>query len=82
MARGKVIPKNAKLPTTTIGPSKPGQKAIKFRKGGLHQSLGVPQGTKIPSSKMAAAKSGSYGPKAEKQANFASALKSMRSGGK
>lgn len=82
MARGKVIPKGAKLPTTTIGPSKPGQKAIKFKKGGLHQSLGVPAGQKIPASKMSSAKAGNYGPKAEKQANFAGALAKMRNGGK
>jgi hypothetical protein len=44
---------------------------VSFQKGGLHRSLGVPQGQKIPASKMAAAKAGRYGPKAQKQANFA-----------
>lgn len=46
--------------------------SVTFKKGGLHQSLGVPQGQKIPASKMAAAKAGKYGPLAKKQANFAS----------
>lgn len=46
--------------------------SVTFKKGGLHQSLGVPQGQKIPASKMAAAKAGKYGPLARKQANFAS----------
>ena len=45
---------------------------VSFKKGGLHQSLGVPQGQKIPASKMSAAKAGRYGPLAKKQANFAS----------
>ena len=45
---------------------------VTFKKGGLHQSLGVPQGQKIPPGKMAAAKAGRYGPLARKQANFAS----------
>ena len=59
--------------TVTIG-GKGGQKPITFQKGGLHRSLGVPQGQKIPASKMSAAASGSYGPKAQKQANFAQGL--------
>ena len=33
----------------------PGKKPITFKKGGLHQQLGVPAGEKIPASKMAAA---------------------------
>lgn len=44
---------------------------VTFQKGGLHESLGVPQGQKIPAGKMAAAKSGRYGKKARKQADFA-----------
>lgn len=44
---------------------------VSFHKGGLHESLGVPQGQKIPAGKMAAAKAGKYGPKAKKQAAFA-----------
>jgi len=62
-----------RLKLTTISGGK-GQSPVTFRKGGLHQSLGVPQGQKIPASKMAAAKSGSYGPLAKKQANFAQGM--------
>lgn len=51
-----------------------GQKPVTFKKGGLHQSLGVPQGQKIPAAKMAAAKAGKYGTLAKKQANFASGM--------
>lgn len=47
---------------------------ISFKKGGLHESLGVPQGQKIPAGKMAAAKAGKYGPKAKKQASFAEGM--------
>jgi hypothetical protein len=53
-----------------------------MKKGGLHQSLGVPQGKKIPAGKMAAAKAGKYGPKAKKQANFAKSLAKVRPKGK
>lgn len=49
---------------------KDGEKPIKFHVGGLHQSLGVAQGEKIPSSLIDAAKSGSKGEKAKKQAMF------------
>ena len=51
-----------------------GQKPVSFQKGGLHRSLGVPEGQKIPAAKMAAAKAGRYGPKANKQANFATGM--------
>lgn len=51
-----------------------GQKPVTFQKGGLHKSVGVPQSEKIPPAKMAAAKAGKYGPKAQKQANFASGM--------
>ena len=57
--------------TQTIKPTKAGQKPLKFKKGGLHASLGVPQGKKIPSGKMSAALSGKYGPLAKKRASFA-----------
>lgn len=50
---------------------KEGRKPIKFHEGGLHQSLGVKSGEKIPSSLMNAALSGSKGAKAKKQAEFA-----------
>lgn len=45
-----------------------GQKPIVMEKGGLHRSVGVPMGEKIPASKMKAAMAGEYGPKAKKQA--------------
>ena len=45
--------------------------AIHFKEGSLHSELGVPQGKKIPASKMQAALSGSDGPLAKKRANFA-----------
>ena len=48
-----------------------GKKPIEFKPGGLHQSLGVPADKPIPPGKMAAAAKGEYGPKAQKQANFA-----------
>lgn len=57
--------------TRTIRPKKKGQKTIRFKAGGLHRSLKVPAGKKIPASKMAAARAGRYGPKAKKQALFA-----------
>lgn len=49
----------------------PGKDPISFEKGGLHRSLGVPADKPIPAKKMAAAAKGAYGPKAQKQANFA-----------
>ena len=50
------------------------QKPVSFSKGGLHRSVGVPEGQRIPASKLAAAKAGEYGPKAKKQANMASGM--------
>jgi hypothetical protein len=61
-----------KSKTQTI--KSPGKAPVSFRKGGLHESLGVPQGQKIPAAKMAAAKAGKYGPKAKQQANFAQGM--------
>lgn len=49
----------------------PGKAPISFKKGGLHESLGVPQGKPIPQAKMDAAAAGKFGPKAKAQANFA-----------
>jgi hypothetical protein len=49
---------------------KKGKRPLTFKKGGLHESLGVPQGQPIPPGKKAAALRGDYGPKAKKQANF------------
>lgn len=57
--------------TETIKPAKKGEKKITFEKGGLHESTNTPQGEKIPAKKRAAARAGKYGPKAEKQAQFA-----------
>jgi len=53
---------------------KKGQKPVSFQKGGLHESLGVPQDEPIPAGKMAAAAQGKFGPKAQKQANFAQGM--------
>ncbi len=58
---------------------KSGKKPIHFKEGTLHSQLGVSQDKKIPSSKMSAAMSGSYGKLAEKRANFA---KNVLTGGK
>lgn len=51
-----------------------GKSPVTFEKGGLHRSLGVPQGQKIPAKKVAAAARGAYGPKAQKQANMAKGM--------
>ena len=50
---------------------------ISFKKGGLHESLGVPQGQPIPANKMSAALSGKFGAKAAKQARLAQTLEGM-----
>ena len=50
-------------------------------KGGLHRSLGVPEGKKIPPAKLAAA-THSANPRIRKQANLAKTLKSFRGGGR
>jgi hypothetical protein len=52
----------------------PGKKPVTFQKGGLHSSLGVPQGQKIPAAKLAAAQAGKFGPKAKAQASFAQGM--------
>lgn len=44
---------------------------LKFKKGALHEQLGVPQKEKIPASKMKAALSGKDGLLAAKRARFA-----------
>ncbi len=51
--------------------SKKDKPDIKFKPGKLHEQLGVPQGDKIPASKMQAALSGAKGELAKKRANFA-----------
>ena len=50
---------------------KAGKKPIKFKEGALHSQMGVPQGEKIPSSKMEAAAEGKMGKLAQKRAMFA-----------
>jgi hypothetical protein len=66
--------------TVTIGPQRKGQKPIRFRRGALHEQLGVPQGEKIPEGKKEAALAGRYGPLAKRRATFAfrGALKAGR----
>ena len=66
------------MKTETI-PAKDGHKAIKFKKGALHAMLGVPQGDKIPTSKMDGALDGKDGALAKKRALFA---KNILRGGK
>ena len=58
----------------TISGGGKGKAPVQFTKGGLHKSLGVPEGQTIPAAKMAAAKAGKYGPLAAKQANMATGL--------
>lgn len=53
------------------------QRAIQ-NPGGLHESVGVPQGKKIPKAKVNAAAKGKYGPKAQKQADLAKTLGKLR----
>ncbi len=73
-ARAKKMPgKTVKVGGTQVIREKD-KKPISFKKGGLHQQLGVPQGEKIPASKMAAAKEGRYGKLAKKRAVFATGL--------
>lgn len=50
---------------------------ISFQKGGLHESLNVPQGEPIPAAKLRAALAGKYGSKAKRQAELARTLEGM-----
>lgn len=50
---------------------------ITFHKGGLHESLGVPEGQPIPAGKMRDALAGKYGSKAKQQAALARTLEGM-----
>jgi hypothetical protein len=50
---------------------------ISFMKGGLHESLGVPEGQQMPPAKVNAALAGKYGPKAKRQAQLAQTLEGM-----
>ena len=55
---------------------------ITFKKGGLHESLGVPEGKPIPAGKMRDALAGKYGSKAKRQASLARTLEGMNHGPK
>ena len=57
--------------TVVIMPKKKGQKELKFKKGGLHKSLGVKGGENISGKKFKEALAGKKGAKAKKQAQFA-----------
>ena len=59
-----------KSKTRVIKPKKKGQKPIKFKEGGLKQSLGVSSKVPIPKGKFQKALKGGYGKKAKAQANF------------
>jgi hypothetical protein len=54
--------------------SVPGTGIKGIRKGGLHETVGVPEGQPIPASKKAAALAGKYGSKGVKQAQLAETL--------
>lgn len=56
------------MATTTIRSK--GKKPITFKRCGLHNSLNVPCGSKIPAEKIQAALNGDFGPKARAQAAF------------
>lgn len=45
--------------------------------GALHRQLHVPEGEKIPASKLRSAASGNYGPQAERRAHLAGTLKGL-----
>ena len=53
-----------------------------MKKGALHRQLHVPEGEKIPASKMKAAREGKYGALAERRAHFAHTLASFDVGGR
>lgn len=78
-AKAAVKPGPVKRPagpasSTTLIKGGAGEKPVKIQKGGLHKSLGVPEGQNIPAAKMAAAKAGKFGPLAAKQANLATGM--------
>lgn len=58
-------------PYDTVEPTKPDQKPIRFKRGGLHESTGTPAGKKIPAAKKLAALKGKFGSLAKKRAQFA-----------
>jgi hypothetical protein len=51
---------------------------ISFTPGGLHRTVGVPQGQTIPQSKLQAALAGKYGPKGAKQARLAQTMRGFK----
>lgn len=55
----------------TVVMSQKGKKPIRFRRGALHEQLGVPMGEPIPASKKRKALAGGYGALAKKRAAFA-----------
>jgi len=64
----------------TVTIKKKGKKPLSFEKGGLHESLGISQGRKIPENKIRAAAAGRFGEKARAQAQFY--LNILKKGGK
>lgn len=66
-----VTKRKKKTTRVTMKPRKRGQKKVTFEEGGLHKSLGVPMGMKIPESKMQEAMRGEHGMKAKRQAMMA-----------
>jgi hypothetical protein len=78
MAKKAAKKSSKKAKTVKISTGK-GKKPIKFKKGGLHRALGVPEGEKIPADKLAAAKKRAKpGSKLAKQLALAKGLKKMR----
>jgi len=69
--RAKEMPGKSVKVGGTVVIKKKGAKPLGFKKGGLHESLGVPQDEPIPQKKKEAAMAGKYGKLAEKQADFA-----------
>lgn len=70
-ARAKKTPGRTVKPGGVQVMKEEGKTPLAFRKGGLHKSLNVPQGQKIPAAKMKKALSGTLGKEAKKQALFA-----------
>ncbi len=54
----------------TVTMRKRGAKPISFKRGALHEQLGVPAGEPIPAGKKAEALRGEHGPLAKKRAVF------------
>ena len=71
MSKGHKIKHQKMGMKKTIEPQKKGQKPISFKQGGLHKTLGVKAGEKIPQAKFNAALAGKEGKAAKKKALFA-----------